>query len=131
MPPRLVEQWIPMYEVWPTVEGTPNSRLHDPAFVRRVEVCPERTRDPAQRRWRVRSLRPDGSVASEDWVRVYNFRRLYYPTEVEAWEGLLALAQEQLDWLRERTARTEREIGELEQMVRYKQWQADQTPTEP
>jgi hypothetical protein len=123
---RVVEQWITMYEAYPTQASY--SIPGEPAWVREVLVAPERKRDPGQRRWRARYLKPDGSVHYEEWVQPFNFRRFFFATEVEAWEGLLAMEQASLARFRERLAQTEREVGELEQQVRFKRWRAEQAP---
>lgn len=123
MPPRLVEQWITMYEVWPSEAGT--SR---PASIHPVRVTPERKRNPEHRRWWGQHLRTDGSVYYEGWIEPYNFQRFYFSTELEAWEGLLDLERTSLAHFKEGVAQAEREVGELEQHVRFKRWQADQTP---
>jgi hypothetical protein len=121
---RVVEQWITMYEAYPTQAS--HSIPGEPAWVREVLVAPERKRDPGQRRWRARYLKPDGSVLAEDWVQPFNFRRYFFASEVEAWEGLLRMEQERLIHFRECLAQTEREVGELEQHVRFKRWRAEQ-----
>lgn len=120
MPPRLVEQWLTMYEVWPTQAGS----FSQPASIHEVQAAPERKRNPEQRRWWVRHLRQDGQVSSEGWVEPYHFRRFYFASEVEAWEGLLEMERWRLAHFREKVAEVEREIGELEQMLRFKRWQA-------
>jgi hypothetical protein len=117
---RVVEQWLTMYEAYPT-QGDAS-----PAWVRTVLVAPERKRDPAQRRWRARYLRPDGGVYYEEWVQPLDFRRYFFASEREAWEGLLARERDGLARLRERVAQNEREVGELEQQVRFKRWRAEQ-----
>jgi hypothetical protein len=116
-----------MYEAHPTVRGYHGS-AGEPAWVREVQVAPERKRDPAQRRWRVRYLKPDGEVYYEDWVHAYTFRRCFFATELEAWEGLLELEQERLVEFQANVVRCAREVGELEQQVRFKRWKAQQTP---
>src|SRR5262245_40417583 len=122
MPPRLVEHWLTMYEAHPTVRGC--SSPGQPAWVQQALVAPERKRDPAQRRWRVRYLKPDGSVSYEDWVPACTFRTSFHATELEAWEGLLTYEQERLAALQAGVVRVAREVGELEQMVRFKRWQS-------
>jgi hypothetical protein len=124
---RVVEQWLTMYEAVPTLAST---HLSYPATVRPVQVTMERKRDPSQRRWRGRWLHPDGSLFMEDWIHPQNFRRYFYASEVEAWEGLLQIERERLAHFRERLAQTEREVGELEQQVRFKRWRAEQEDTE-